>query len=294
MARKRATLTDLLNDLTYKTIYEKFKLIALDVFEWSGLPDGIDEKYIEKLLFKYGKAIFFRDADASYMCLEAQQGSQLNVYGEPLNWRAIGFNYNKNYKEDDCVIINNNKLRLATKDFVMFYTNKIAEAERTMDVNIKACKTPIIFAVDDKDVLTFKRLFQQVDGNVPAIFADKNLNLDSITAFDTKATFMGNDLMDYKTSVENELLTFLGINNLPTDKKERLITDEANSNNQLIESFVELQLAARQKACEDINKMYGLNISVDKRIKIVEGVENNVDNSNQRHNETNPGTEGDN
>ena len=104
--------------------------------------------------------------------------------------------------------------------------------------------------------------------------------LGSITTFDTKAKFMGNELMDYKKSVENELLTFLGQNNLPTDKKERLITDEANSNNQLIKSFADLQLVARQMACEAINKKYDLNISVKRRVTAnnVEGVDNNVDN----------------
>ena len=282
MARKRATLSDLLNDLTFKVLYEKYKLIAVNAFEWEGLPEGIEERHIERVLFDHGKAIFFRDPDMDYMCLEVQNGPQLNVYGEPLRYRAVGLNYNHEFNMDDCVVIENNKLRLATHDFVMFYVNKLTEAERTMDVNVKANKTPIVFACDDKDVLTFKRIFQQVDGNVPAIFADKNLNLDAITAFDTKVKFLCKDLMDYKTSVENELLTFLGINNIAQDKKERLISDEANSNNQLIRSFFDLQLEARQRACEDINKKYGLNIRVRKRLKPdenVEGVENYVENS---------------
>ena len=33
-------------------------------------------------------------------------------------------------RADDCVIIENNKLRLATDPFIMFYVNKLAEAER--------------------------------------------------------------------------------------------------------------------------------------------------------------------
>ena len=151
----------------------------------------------------------------------------------------------------------------------MFYVNKLTEAERTMDVNVKACKTPIVFTCDDKDILSFKRIFQQVDGNVPAIFADRALNADSIQAFDTKTSFLGNDLMDYKRAVESELLTFLGQNNVPVDKKERLITDEAESNNQLIESFFDLQLEARERACEEINAMFpDIHISVKPRQKL--------------------------
>ncbi len=284
MARKRANLSDLLNNLTFRVLYDKFKLVALNAFEWGGLdqlPDGLTERQIEKLLFDHGKAIFCLDPGMSYMCLQAEQGVNLNVYGEPLSWRAIGFNYNKLYDKDDCVIIENNKLRLATHDFIMFFVNKLTEAERTMDVNIKACKTPVIFACDDKDVLTFKRIFQQVDGNVPAIFADRGLNLDSIQSFQTGVKFMGNELMDYANDVENKLLTFLGVNNNPVDKKERLITDEANANNQLIDSFAALQLEARQRACEEIKKKFGIELTVKRRQAPVEnsvgGVENGVE-----------------
>lgn len=273
MARKRATLSDLLNDLTFKSLYDKYQLISINAFEWEGLPEGIEERHIERNLFRHGKAIFFKDPAMSFMCLECQNSGQVNVYGDPLSYVAHGINYHRTYAAEDCVIIENNKLRLPTDPFIMFYVNKMTEAERTMDVNIKACKTPIIFACDDKDVLTFKRIFQQVDGNVPAIFADRGLNLDSIQSFQTGVKFMGKDLMDYSNSVENKLLTFLGVNNSAVDKKERLITDEANANNQLISEFAELQLEARMRACEAINDMFGLNVSVKRR----EAVDNSVE-----------------
>lgn len=283
MARKRANLADLLNDLTFATVYDKFRLLATSAFEWDGLPDGIEEKHIEKHLFDHGKAIFFRDPSMSYMCLEAQDSGELNVYGEPLFYLATGFQYHRRFAADDCVIIENNPLRKCTDRLIMFYANKLTEAERTMDVNVKACKTPYIIACDDKDVLTFKRIFQMIDGNTPAIYADKGLNLDAINVLKTNADFIGNELMDYKKSVENELLTILGFNNLAVDKKERVNLSEANSNNQITESFAELQLQSRQLACERINQMYGLNVSVKRRTpayveEVVENVENTVRN----------------
>jgi len=278
MARKRPTLSDLLNDLTFKVLFDKYKLIAMNAFEWEGLPEGIKPEYIERWLFDEGKAIFFKDPDMSFMCLQCQDGGQLNVYERPLFYHAIGLHYNKTYKAEDCVIIQNNLLRLPTRDFILFYVNKLTEAERTADVNMKSCKTPIVFAVDDKDVLTFKRIFQQVDGNVPAIFADKNLNLDAVGVFDTKAKFLCNEIKDYEKSVENDLLTFLGQNNPAVDKKERLITDEVNSNNELIEAFFELQYEARKRACEEINAMFGLSVSVKPRETYSQTCEQPVDN----------------
>lgn len=274
MTRKRATLTDLMNELTFATLYSKFRLLACSAFEWGGLPDGIEEKFIESYLFDYGKAVFFRDPHMSYMCLEAHDSGEMNVYGEPLFYMATGFNYHRRLSAEDCVIIDNNQHHKATHDFVMFYVNKLSEAERTMDVNVKACKTPYIIACDDKDVLTFKRIFQMIDGNTPAIYADKGLNLDALNVLKTDAKFLGNDLMDYKKSVENELLTFLGFDNLAVDKKERVNLSEANSNNQITQSFAELQLNSRTLACERINEMFGLNLSVKRREPVERGVDN--------------------
>lgn len=276
MARKRATLTDLLNDLTFKAIFDKFHLVAVNQFEWGNLPNGMQERHIENQLFSHGQAAFFQAPRRGFMCLECSEDGRQNVYGDPLGYTITGVGYTTRVAADDCVIIENNKLRLATKPFIYWYANKLTEAERTMDVNIKACKTPIIFACDDKDVMTFKRIFQQIDGNTPAIFADRNLNSDAIKAFQTGVKFMGKELQDYANATENKLLTFLGLNNTPVDKKERLVTDEANANNQLIESFAQLQLEARQRACDAINQKYGLGITV-KRRNIPHTVENDVE-----------------
>lgn len=273
MARKRATLTDLLNDLTFRVLYDKFKLICVNEWEWTGLPEGILERHIENLLFTKGFACFFKDPAMDLMCLECDPTGHVNVYGDPVAYRVHGYNYQRVLQADDCVIIRNNKLALGSERFILHYVNKLVEAERTMDVNIKACKTPVVFTCDDKDVLSFKRLWQATDGNVPAHFVDKGLNLDAIQVFQTGVKFMGIELMDYKRSVESDLLTFLGQNNTPVDKKERLITDEAEANNQLIESFADLQLQARQEACEEINKLFGLNVSVKRRCPVEKPVE---------------------
>lgn len=272
MARKRANMSDLLNDLTFKTLYDKFKLLAVSAFEWEGLPDDIEGKYIENYLFDHGKAIFFKDPSMSFMCLEAQDGGQLNVYGMPLKYFASGINYHKSINCDDCIIIENNELRRCTHDFIMHYVNKLTEAERTMDVNVKSCKTPYLITCDDKDLLSFKRVFSLIDGNTPVIFADKSMNPDAIRVFQTGAKLIANDLMDYKKSVENEVYTFLGFNNTPVDKKERTNVPEVTSNNQLIESFAEMQLIARQKAVEAINEKFGLNISVRRRKEVSKNV----------------------
>ena len=267
MSKKR-TYEDMLNLVTFRVLYEHYKNVAINMFKWEGLPEGIKEEYIESTLFDTGKALFFKDPSMSYMCLPCFQGSRLNVYNDPRSWRAMGTGYCKEYPSDRCVLIENNKLRTASHDTVSFFVRKMYEAERTMDVNLTTSKAPWIFLCDEKKVLTYKALFQKIDQNEPAIFGANSLSLNDVQLLPTRAEFIGNDLMDFSHSVENKLLTFLGINNCPVDKKERLVTDEAQSNDQLIETNAAVMLEPRQRAAEEINKMWpDLHVSVDLRHK---------------------------
>lgn len=267
MARNKRTEAEELNRRTFNVLFEHYRDLALNIFKWEGLPEGIEERHIEKVLFAEGKVLFFRDPHLSYMALPCGPGPFLNVYGDPLHWRAMGLNYNKEYKASECVLIENTKLRTPTSPMVHMFVRKLYEAERTMDTNIKTAKVPFIFTCDEKNVFTYKEIFRRVDGNEPALFGAKALDRDAIGVLPTKAAFIGNELMDYSHSVENKLLTFLGINCSPVDKRERLITDEAESNDQLLEMNVDLMLEARKRACDAINSMYGLNVSVDLRHK---------------------------
>ena len=145
---------------------------------------------------------------------------------------------------------------------------RLYECERTSDTNLKAQKTPVMLVVDEKQRLLMENLYNQYNGNMPFIFGDK-LQLDKglIQAIKTDAPFLLDKLQDYKKEIWNEALTFLGINNIMIDKKERLITDEANSNNELINLNLQSFLAPRKLACEQFNEKFGLT-GTDKAIDV--------------------------
>lgn len=162
---------------------------------------------------------------------------------------------------------------------------RLYEAERTSDTNLKAQKTPVLLLVDEKQRLLLENLYSQYDGNMPFIFGDK-LQLDKglIQAISTLAPFLLDKLQDYKKEIWNEALTFLGINNIMIDKKERLITDEANSNNELINLNLQSFLAPRKEACKQFNEKFGLKGTekeIDVRVRsdlhnVIKNVESTV------------------
>ena len=97
-------------------------------------------------------------------------------------------------------------------------------------------------------------MYEEYTGNEPVIYGDKQIDLTGINCIKTDAPFIANDVMKYKEQIWNEALMFLGVNTLTTEKKERLITDEASANNELINLNLQSFLAPRLQACREFNE----------------------------------------
>ena len=106
-------------------------------------------------------------------------------------------------------------------------------------------------------------LYKEFDGNSPVIYGDKALKTSELKVLKTDAPFIADKLYTLKTEIWNEALTYLGINNVNVTKKERLITDEVQRNQGGTLASRNSRLGMRQKACEEINKMFGLNMWVE-------------------------------
>jgi hypothetical protein len=257
--------TSNINALTANDYYDRLKLIALSLFEWENLPDSCNPRFLEQTLYLYGRALFIYDDTLGYLNTKVTPSGKLNIYDEPVSYTAYGIDYNKIFDKDDCVIIRNNYLERPTDHSVILFASRLTEAERTIDVNIKAQKTPVLVRVDEKDRLTIKNLYKQYEGNEPFILGGKSLNPDGLKVLKTDAPYVVDKIQKYKHEIWNEALTFFGINNTNTDKRERLTDDEVNANNEIISLNAQTMLLSRQEAAEAINKKYGLKVSVKMR-----------------------------
>lgn len=254
------------NNATFMQYYERLMEMAISMFEWKNLPETVDERFLELCLFAQGQAVFFKDEVLGFLALQVAANGGFTVYRVPKNRRAYAANgYNKNLTDEDSVIIYNNRIRTPSKMNTEMQAERLANLDRTIDVNANAQKTPILIKCDERQRLTLENMYMQYTGNQPAIFADNNLNKDSLDVLKTDAPFIADKLYELKTQYWNESLTYLGISNVNIQKKERLITDEVTRNQGGTIASRYSRLQARRYACEQINKMFGLDIWVDFR-----------------------------
>lgn len=256
-----------LNNTTFMDYYYRIEEIAINMFEWANLPDSVDERFIELILCEYGYGVYFDDPVLGNLFLTCMTMEPLDVYRYPKKRRAYAVNgYQKELTDKDSVLVYNNYLHTNTLTTIILYARRLADIERSIEVNIRAQKTPVLVTCEEAQQLTMKNAYKDYDGNMPVIFANTGIvDPRSIQSIQTQAPFVADKLMIIKRQIWNEMLTFFGVENGNSEKKERLITDEVMSNLGSVQAQRYIMLNSRRKAADQINKMFGTNIEVNFR-----------------------------
>lgn len=255
----------------------RFINMSVSMFEWSGLPETVDARYIEMMLYFYGAVVFFNDDAIGFIALQGMPDNTIDIYGNPLTWRGIGANgvqytgliTSETLKAEDvmpnAVIIYNNYCKTGSVLDMKIYSERLANLDITTDINTAAQKTPVLITCDENERLSMLNLYKEYAGGAPVIYGSTAIRSDSVQVLSTGAQFIGKDLQDVKAQIWNEALTALGVNNVTYQKKERMISDEVTRAQGGTIANRQSRLAMRQRAADQINKFFGLNVSVKYR-----------------------------
>lgn len=260
------------NNVTYMQYVHRLMELSIAMFEWKNLPDSVDARFLEMTLFSDGHAVFFKDeelskeSDEQYLALQVLPKGKLDVYRIPINRRAYAVNgYQRDLTKKDSVIIYNNMLHTNSYVDVITFAKRLYNLDRIVDVNANAQKTPILIKGTEQQRLSLKNLYKEYDGNSPVIYADKSLDMNALQVLNTNAPYVADKIYQLKTQIWNEALTYLGISNVSFQKKERMVQDEVTRSQGGVIASRYSRLESRRKACDDINKMFGLNIECNFR-----------------------------
>jgi len=238
-------------------------LMTINRFIWKNVPNNIDVDFIEKQLANVGELAFINHKIYGFQITYCM-GDYINLYGRPTKYLCWSANneINEWFNTEDIVIIRNNKLSQNSHDFIDRYSSLLGEIQKIKEVNLKAQKTPILIQCDESQLLTMKNIYADYEGNKPVIFGTKAMDMEGVKVLKTDAPYLLDKLQNEKREMFNECLTFLGINTTP-EKKERMITDEVNANNDMVNICLSMFLNTRTKAIEDINKKFNLKIELE-------------------------------
>lgn len=269
---------DWLNDDTYLSYMWRLYSIAVSVFKWNDLPKGINARIIERWMLANGICLFCHDdgiaedpklrSPSGYAILRLVMNGQFDIYNIPEKRVAYSVDpehTNIYFDSTDSVIMFNNAL--GTPDFMTLdlYAKALWQCERTIYTNIAQQKTPRIVRCNEKQLLTMKNIMAQVDGFMPTVWTSRDVDMSTVDVLDTVSPYVADKVQIVKHQIWNEALSFLGIENTNTDKRERQVSDEVKANMGDVEAQRWCRLVSREQACEEINELFGLDVSVEFR-----------------------------
>ena len=253
--------------------------LAVNRFKWSGFPEmpegDIRPRYMELVMFRKAMVVFFKHPQwGQYLCMQASLPGHQDMYYDPTAFHLYGNGATPGIdgltvSAKEAVPIWTNYLRAPDLDMVSIYVRRIAQFDRTLEINLKTLRHPYVLFADDQNRQSVMQMYRQIDEGQPAVIFNKAMggpdglkDLVQVLNMNTEPKML-TELLVAKKKVWQEMLTFLGINNSNQEKRERLVASEVTANDDEVVAARTVALRSREEACEKINTMFGLNVAVE-------------------------------
>lgn len=241
--------------------------LCVNMFSWK-TPKDVPNFFMEVGLINFGTLIAFRDRAMNKVFVTPYRWTEYNMYfmpkvREPYSPSDDFWEYGS-YTEDDSVVLFDSMSHQPFMPVLLEFCNRIADTQRAIDMNIENTKDSKIIVTKRKLLDSIKRMFQDRASNKALVFADADVlraggnngyNMDTL---DFSSEFFADKLFDYKVRLWQELMNLRGYNNANTQKRERLVTDEVNANNESLKAILSGLLKQRTDFCEQANELLGL------------------------------------
>lgn len=174
----------------------------------------------------------------------------------------------------DCVIGYCQKNKLPVKLIVEFYVARITDIEMAIRQQLNSHKVPWLIASSPENENKMKALFDKIQNDDDVLFLSAN-EVEALKVLQGNTAYIIDKLYAQEQAYVNDLLTYLGINNIGEMwKKEHTIVDEVNSNNELINDFGDCFLDCMKAFFKRCKEYLGFDIDIEAIARPVATTEN--------------------
>ena len=161
----------------------------------------------------------------------------------------------------------------------------MVQVDLVINTNLQLQKMPFLVGVNEVDKDKMEDIVQRIINNEVVIFANLE-DLQKVQTLATQTPYIVDKLNDYKRSLEQELMTFLGVDNNGSNSLEQthVSVDAINANNDVINDYGNAIESEINKWLAEVNRVFGRNISikaVSKPVNTVHAATNVADGGNE-------------
>lgn len=253
-----------LNEARFRMYRQWLWSLAVNRFQWIGLPETCDQRFLEITLATNGIATIAHPhkQPGVFYSTQATQMGPMNVYDNPTRWQSFGNNgWHFDVNNANGVLIWENRLRVPILEQLDLFAAQLAKFDRVLDVNLMQQSTPYLITGPQEQVNAVTQMTKQVTGMEPVIAGYQMLDEIEVKALNTQVPYIGDKLKAGQASVWADVFKFLGIPSL-NEKTERLIAAETEVMSQPCNLMALDSIGARREACEKLNSRFGLDVQV--------------------------------
>lgn len=231
-------------------------------FQIEGMPENWSSGYVLRNLFLNG---YICITDTTLGILPLQTGLHgYNVFNEPTEC-VIGNPVLKTLRrkiDDECVLVKIFPDYGNFNDILDYYSFMLANCDSSIAVNTMNCKATNICECPDKaSAESYKKAMDDIYSGKPGVFLKSGMS-SNITQSKVRENYVGKELLEVQKAIKNEWLTLIGVKNVNTLKRERLVTAEAESSSEADNANVSLIRANITEGLKKANKMYNLSLKL--------------------------------
>lgn len=246
---------------------------TIPMFKWSNLPKTIPERKLEEFIQTRGYvAIIKNDTDkenapAGFYAVTGGRGGERDAYYEPVDFvfanPALGLD--GSYRIGvDCELIRNDSLYIGVIPLYTRYASLLTEnaiSLRISDINLRALLT--MGAPDDKTKASAELYLQRLENGENAVIGETAF-FDGVNYHDAgHPNDHMKDLIEYEQYLKASWFNEMGLDANYNMKRERISNGEVNQNADALIPFMQNMLNSRKECVENVNKLFGLDISVE-------------------------------
>lgn len=216
-----------------------------------------------------------KDGEGDKIIATPYAPTEFNIYNYPTKATLIQIRGKSGLIPESVQIINKNigilwghVSHMAISDIVEYYVDKLADIQMTINNHLFLQKIPRLIPVSPEDKSRAQSLINAIERGEHKLFIDINDMQSLNSVLDSGGSYVIDKLYLYKENVENELLTFLGIDNKGINKAERVVVDEMNSNNQSIIEGSDNFTLEINRCLKEIEKFLNIKLTLKENHKI--------------------------
>lgn len=233
--------------------------IAINRFKYRNMPSEIQPYVAESFLLRNGTAAFvYDDIARKFAIMRLNLVGTLDIYDIPEErWTYANTGYIEEYGKDNSVVLYDKPILYPAVYDMQLYAQTMAKMWITRDLNILNLRMPFVAYGDSQTKIDWENIMRDVANGVPFIQWKPSLGKENLTILNTQAPILFPELSTGLRQIKVEYLSSIGIQCNPVEKKERMITGEAEGNQEEATAGKLVGLDVRKRAFKQVNDLWG-------------------------------------